>query len=311
MPATIRKGSDDRGNASGPVHQWQGILGFTGAAKDGKFGPKTEAETKSWQRERKLVADGVVGPATWGLALGTSDGTLPGGDVGAHLEQSGFKPPASVPQVSNRDAKAYELAKRATFSLTEGERQYALAVARGEGGYGASWAAPSQKTVELSQKFGLTGLEGKGSNNWGAEQGKGDATPSSFPHVDHDAAGKPFVGNYRRYSTPERGFEGFARVLYSGNKRGAAGAKALRDAIARGSLRDAVFAQHANGYFELAPEKYLQAVLRNYAALTNNTGWRAELGETSSSSGARGFGTVATVVGVAVVGAVAWFWWRK
>lgn len=308
MPATLRRGS------TGPdVVRWQNILrGFPFGAKvvaDGKFGPISEGATRDYQSAHKLVADGVVGPATWGHALGTADGTLPGGDVAAHMAKEGVSaaPPKSTPSNLNRDARAYEIARASALNLTEAERQYALAVARGEGGYGAAWANPSPRVVELSKKFGLTGLEGAGSNNWGAEQGAGDA--GSFKHVDHDAKGKPYVGTYRRYSTPERGFDGFARILYSGNKRGAEGAKALRDAIARGSLRDAVFAQHANGYFELAPEKYLQAVLRNYAALSQNTGWTALLTERGGALAGAAGGALGVGV-AALVGLGAFLWWK-
>jgi len=63
MPATIRKGS------SGPtVVQWQQIIGV---AADGKFGPATEAATKSYQASNGLTADGIVGPMTWAKALST------------------------------------------------------------------------------------------------------------------------------------------------------------------------------------------------------------------------------------------------
>lgn len=59
---TIRRGSQ-----GAPVVAWQKIIGVTA---DGKFGPQTEAATKKWQLDRGLVADGVVGSATWGAALG-------------------------------------------------------------------------------------------------------------------------------------------------------------------------------------------------------------------------------------------------
>lgn len=35
---------------------------------DGVFGPMTSATTKVFQRDKKLVVDGVVGPASWGAA---------------------------------------------------------------------------------------------------------------------------------------------------------------------------------------------------------------------------------------------------
>lgn len=39
----------------------------------GKFGPKTEAAVKSWQSEHDLTADGIVGPKTWDVIMGTNN----------------------------------------------------------------------------------------------------------------------------------------------------------------------------------------------------------------------------------------------
>ena len=39
----------------------------------GKFGPKTEAAVKSWQSEHGLTADGIVGPKTWDVIMGTNN----------------------------------------------------------------------------------------------------------------------------------------------------------------------------------------------------------------------------------------------
>lgn len=54
------------------VIMWQAILyaeGFIGPWDiDGQFGPKTRDATKNWQRKYGLVADGIVGNATWGTA---------------------------------------------------------------------------------------------------------------------------------------------------------------------------------------------------------------------------------------------------
>jgi putative chitinase len=38
----------------------------------GKFGPKTEAAVKAWQKANGLTADGIVGPGTWNKMFGTT-----------------------------------------------------------------------------------------------------------------------------------------------------------------------------------------------------------------------------------------------
>lgn len=56
--ATLRRGD------TGPlVTRLQEKVGITPA--DGVFGPATEAAIRSFQRQRSLVPDGIVGPSTW------------------------------------------------------------------------------------------------------------------------------------------------------------------------------------------------------------------------------------------------------
>lgn len=64
-PPTISKG-----NKGTWVATWQHILITDGLdlspyGADGQFGVSTEKHTKAWQQAEGLVADGIVGPATW------------------------------------------------------------------------------------------------------------------------------------------------------------------------------------------------------------------------------------------------------
>ena len=49
-----------------PVEEWQKhALNYSGEKADGYFGPDTEADTKTFQRQNGLDADGLVGEKTW------------------------------------------------------------------------------------------------------------------------------------------------------------------------------------------------------------------------------------------------------
>lgn len=227
------------GSKGEDVKKWQTILNSAigaGLTVDAVFGAGTRDRTIDYQKRNGLAPDGIVGAKTWAIASGQP------------------LPPPAKNASAGSDIAAYGVAKRSRPELSEVERQYALTVARGEGFYGKGWKGP-----------------GVGSKNWGAVQGNGPA--GSFSNVDHHADGSSYVGTFKRYNTDEEGFGDMADVLYRGGKRKAVGAKAIKVALARGSLRDAVFAQHANGYFELDPEKYLEAVMQNYGQLSSNVEW--------------------------------------
>ena len=64
-----------RGSKGQAVRNWQGLLlaaGRRGISVDGDFGPVTERVTRQWQTAAKAPggSDGIVGPGSWGRALG-------------------------------------------------------------------------------------------------------------------------------------------------------------------------------------------------------------------------------------------------
>lgn len=238
-------------------------------ATDGQWGPKSKAALIVYQKSKGLSADGIPGPITLG-SLGITNATETVSSTMGH----------AAPSSDIADATAYAAGKKAgaEMGLTEKEIQYVVAVARGEGYFGNGWSHPSAKTLALSKQFGLTGYEGANSNNWGAVQGTG--TAGSFPHVDVHANGTPYKANYKAYKTPSDAFKDMAHTILGGGPiRKAVGAAEIKQAIAEGNLRKAVFAQHANGYFELNPESYLSAVMSNYNKILTGIGWPKVLAE--------------------------------
>ena len=59
-----------RGSAGAAVRTWQQQMAARGwrIAVDGVFGPQSERVARRFQREKGLVADGLVGPQTWTAA---------------------------------------------------------------------------------------------------------------------------------------------------------------------------------------------------------------------------------------------------
>ncbi len=91
------------GSEGDDVQRWQHFLVGRKllAVVDGLFGPKSEAATRAYQKQRHLVVDGQVGPKTYGTAI------LDGLDVAFSDPQGGTSgpdwppPPTFAPLVTN------------------------------------------------------------------------------------------------------------------------------------------------------------------------------------------------------------------
>jgi peptidoglycan hydrolase-like protein with peptidoglycan-binding domain len=73
----LRQGAGMTGVKNEAVANLQTALNQTGAklAKDGRFGPRTEAAVRQLQQAHGLAADGIVGPETKGLLIGLQAST--------------------------------------------------------------------------------------------------------------------------------------------------------------------------------------------------------------------------------------------
>lgn len=69
IAAVKARGTIKLGSKGDVVKEWQGIVGVP---QTGTFDKVTDAATKKFQSAHALKPDGIVGPATWTAALGTS-----------------------------------------------------------------------------------------------------------------------------------------------------------------------------------------------------------------------------------------------
>lgn len=105
------------GSKGNSVKVLQKLLNANGAKidVDGDFGPKTAGAVKSFQKKKKISADGVVGPATWGKIVPTLKSGSSGAKVkalqstlnlrGAKLDVDGQFGPATKSAVKKAQSK--------------------------------------------------------------------------------------------------------------------------------------------------------------------------------------------------------------
>jgi len=140
------------------------------------------------------------------------------------------------------------------------EIQLAQAVARGESNYGQA----SFKNLQTGESQVI--------NNWGAVQsGRPPCGPDGFEATDHHADGSPYQACFRRYATAAEGAAHFLKVLCLQHGRDSAPTD-VREALASGNVDAVAHRMHESGYFELAEEKYANAIWRNVQAIAQNLG---------------------------------------
>lgn len=105
-----------------------------------------------------------------------------------------------------------------------------------------------------------------GTNNWGAMIGRGDA--GAEPHRDRDAAGKWYVTNFAKYSSPAVGAKALASLVLKPN---------VTDAISSGDLEAAVTAMIEENHYTGNPPAtpapaYLKAMWRGIEGIIAETG---------------------------------------
>ena len=94
-----------KGDVEHPVRTLQHLLRARKqtVTVDGKFGPKTEAAVKAFQKAKKLSVDGIVGPKTWAAIVVTVKNGSKGDAVRGVQEEFQFRnlsgDPTKGPQI--------------------------------------------------------------------------------------------------------------------------------------------------------------------------------------------------------------------
>lgn len=197
--------------------------------------------------------------------------------------------------LSHRQARdALEAAFQKIFSRagTVPELQYAQAVSLGEGG---TYGSGCYKNIPTGEQHCST-------NNWGALQCRQlpPCPAGCVEATDKHANGTPYQACFRTFAGPEAGAEAFLRRLYGGGSSG------VLSLARQGRYEDAVHAQRATGYFELAADQYWEAVDKNVDRVA------ASLNEPRGDRGAvrlvaRGRAALPYIAAAAAVGAGAYY----
>lgn len=108
-----------RGSRGDQVTKWQSFLhGFGGELGiDGIFGETTEAETKRFQRENQIKADGVVGALTYAAALQMG---FPAIQFEAFPPRPAFNSPSSAEREKMFGKFRYQVAANGAIKITDG-----------------------------------------------------------------------------------------------------------------------------------------------------------------------------------------------
>jgi hypothetical protein len=234
--ATVKEGS-----SGADVSAWQDLLENAGYSvapdPDGTFGDGTDTATRQWQGAQGLVADGIVGPASWSQMTG------------------------ELPPVSAAAAQSHIEGRRVLLAVwpevtgenpTISELQIAGGQARLESNYGRS----SYVNKVTGQTSGVI-------NNWGAVQAGKPPCGSNFEASDTHADGSAYTWCYKAYATPEDGARDFVKNITL--------SRPTSWALMKSGDIDAWAAQmhttdpisHVGLYFEADPSKYAATVAKN------------------------------------------------
>lgn len=136
-----------RVGARGPsVVRLQNALRAKGyrVSNDGAFGPKTLAAVRAFQRSKRLVADGVVGPRTW-ASLGIARAGAASG-------------PTTLPTPGARSTVGYRSGRAVRISIAPvGNGRYLNT--RAAGPYKAMLAAARRAGISLSTRSGFRSMQ--------------------------------------------------------------------------------------------------------------------------------------------------------